>query len=114
MLPIFRLREFEQVNRSAAARMTPRLLGSESEDRREQSAKRVESLVHNALRGAAARRIGRVAIHPVFRDVDVQTAQIDGAKLVECMINLVKLERFVGGLTITNHSIEPLQNPAIN
>ena len=46
-----------------------------------------------ALRRAAARRIGRVAIHPVLGDVDVKAAQIDGAKLIERVINLVE---FVG------------------
>ena len=70
--------------------------------------------MHNVLRGAAARRIERIAIHPVFRDVDVKAAQIDRAKLVECVINLVKLERFVGGPAIGNHMIKPLQNPAID
>src|SRR5436190_22349216 len=94
--------------------MAPCFLGSEGQDRRKQSAERVENSVHYYLCRATARRIRRVAIHPVFCDVDVEAAQIDCAKLVERMIDLVKSERFVTSSTICDHVIESLQNPAIN
>src|SRR5438067_13112086 len=94
--------------------MTPRLLGGEGENRRQQSAERIEDFVHDHLGGPAAWRILRVAVHPVFGDVDVQAAQVYRAKVVERVVNLVKLERFVSGSTIGDHMIEPLQNPAID
>src|SRR6266480_162277 len=94
--------------------MSPCFLSSENKNRREQSAERVENLVHRRLCRAPTWRIRRIAIHPVFGDVDVEAAQIDCAKLVERMINLVKFERFVTSSTICDHVIESLQNPAIN
>ena len=94
--------------------MTPRFLRGEDKDRREQPAERVEDLVHRHLRGPAARRIGRVAIHAVLRDVDVETAQIDGAELVERVVNLVKFVGRVGRAAILDHLLQTIENPAID
>src|SRR5436190_19882376 len=94
--------------------MAPRFLGGKSENRREQLTQRVENLMHDYLCRTPTRRICRVAIHPVFRDVDVKAAQIDGAKLVERVIDLVKLEGSVSQSTIANHVLKPLQNPAVD
>ena len=70
--------------------------------------------MHCALGRAPPSAVRRIAIHPIFRDVDVKRAQIDRTKVIERVIGLMKLERFVSGSTIGNHSIEALQNPAIN
>ena len=70
--------------------------------------------MHDHLRRAAAWRIRRVAIHPVLGDVDVEAAQIDCAKLVERVINLMKFERFVSRPAIPDHLIQSLENPAID
>src|SRR6266487_1570322 len=102
------------MNRSTVAGMAPCFIGGKSKNRREQLTQRIESLVHNGLGSSTTPRLRRIAIHPVFRDIDVQTAQIDGTKLVECLINLMKLECFVSRSTISNHLIKPLQNPAID
>ena len=94
--------------------MPPRFLGGECENRCEQPAECVEDFVHCDLRRAAAWRIRCVAIHPVFGDVDVKAAQVYRAKLIERMIDFVKLERFVSSSTICDHVIESLQDPAID
>src|SRR5438034_2375712 len=94
--------------------MAPRFLGGKSENRREQLTQRVENLMHDYLCRTPTRRICRVAIHPVFRDVDVEATQINGAKLVECVVDLVEFEGFVSGSTIANHLLKPLQNPTVN
>src|SRR6266478_2708963 len=94
--------------------MSPCFLGGENENRREQTAKRVEDFAHGRLCGASTSRVCGIAIHPVFRHVDVETAQIDRAKLIERVINLVKLERFVSRSTIGRYLIEPLENPGID
>src|SRR5947199_4212081 len=94
--------------------MAPRFLGGKSENRREQLTQRVENLMHDYLCRAPTRRICRVAIHPVLRDVDVEATQINRAKLVECVIDLVKLERLVSQSTIANHLLKPLQNQAVD
>src|SRR5260370_42236838 len=91
--------------------MTPCLLGGKHENRRQQSAERLEDFVHPVLRGATAWRIRRVAVHSIFGDVDVKTAQVDRAKLIERMINLVELERFICGSAIGDQVIKSLQNP---
>src|SRR5207247_3560694 len=94
--------------------MAPRYLGGERKDGREQSAQRAENFMHEQLCRAPPRRIRRVAVHPILRNIDIEAAQIDGAKLVECVINLMELERLVSRSTIANHLVKPLQNPAIN
>ena len=80
--------KFLQMNRPATAEITPRFIRGEGEDRREQFAERVEDFAHHGLRRATARRIGRVAIHAVLRDIDVETAEIDRAELIQRLIDL--------------------------
>src|SRR5438046_9912950 len=92
--------------------MTPRLLGRENENWRQQSAERIEDFVHDHLGGPAAWRILRVAVHPVFGDVDVQAAQVYRAKEVDGLVYLVKLARFVSGSTIADAMIEAGDNRA--
>src|SRR5260370_33155598 len=102
------------MDRGAGDDMPPRFLCGESQNRREQLTKSAKDFVHCALGRASPSRVRRVAIHPVFRDVDVKRAQIDRTKVIERVIDLMKLKRFVSGSTIGNHPIESLQNPPIN
>src|SRR5205823_2718673 len=76
--------------------------------------KRIQNFAHGCLSRATTQGVRSIAIHPVFGDVDVQTAQINRAKLIEDMINLVKFERFIGRATIGNHLMQTLQDPAID
>src|SRR5260370_24505130 len=94
--------------------MSPCFFRGECKQRRKQFAERVEDFVHGCLRGTPAGRIWRIAIHPIFSDVDVEAAQIDCAELVERVINLVELERLISRAAISDHLIESLQNPAID
>lgn len=92
----------------------PGFLGGEDQNRREQFAERIENLAHGALGCAPSRRIGRVAIEPVFCYVDIETAQVDGAELIKRLINLVK---FVGGVSraaIVDHLLEAVENPPVH
>src|SRR5262249_56232839 len=91
--------------------MAPRFLRRKSRYRREQLAKCRENFMHRSLGCTAPSRVCGIAIHPVFGDVDVETAQIDRAKLVERVINLVKLETLVTGATLFHPVINPLHNP---
>ena len=104
-----RLWKFLEVDRATAPEITPRFFRGEGEDRREQLDHRLEDLVHRGLRRAAARRIGRVAIHPVLRDVDVEAAQIDRAELIQRVIDLVEL---VGGIRLAAFGDDLLQADA--
>src|SRR5947209_7041329 len=94
--------------------MRPRLLRGKGEDGREQLTKCPEDFVHRRLRRPSTSRVRGIAIHPVFGDVDVEAAQVHRAKLIQGVIDLVKLERFISRTTIANHLIESLQNPSIN
>src|SRR3984893_5406595 len=102
------------MDRGPGAEMPPRFLCCESQNRREQLTKSAKDFVHCALGRASPSRVRRVAIHPVFRDVDIKRAQIDRTEVIERVIDLMKLKRFVSGSTIGNHSVESLQNPPIN
>src|SRR5438105_5099902 len=94
--------------------MPPRFLSRKSEKWRKQFAEPVENFAHDCLGGTTAGRIRRVAVHPIFGDVDIETAKIHRAELIERVINRVKLERFISGSTSSGHIIQPFQNPAIN
>ena len=63
---------------------------------------------------AAARRIRGVAIHPILGDVDVKAAKIDGAKMIDAVINLVELEGCIRAPAFRDDMIEPIKNPAID
>src|SRR2546423_14733658 len=83
--------------------ISPRFLRTEDEDRREQTAERIEDSMHRRLSRAAPGRIWRVAVHPVFRDVDLETAQIDRAEVVQRMVNFVELVGRISFATFGNH-----------
>src|SRR5256885_17150370 len=70
--------------------------------------------MHGHLRATTARRIPRVAIHPVLGDVDVKTAQVDRAKLIQDVIDLMKFEELISRSAIFDHLIEAFQNPTIH
>src|SRR5919201_1907554 len=103
-----------QMNRGARAGVTPRFLGGKRKDRRDQFAKSVEDLMHCALRCPPPRRIRRIAVHSILRNIDIQTAQVDGTKVIDRVVDPMKLESLVSGSTIDNQLIQPLQNPAID
>src|ERR1041385_3198994 len=69
--------------------------------------------MHRRLGRAAASRVGGIAIHPVFRDVEIEAAQVDGAELIKRVIDLVKLVSRVSRPTFRDHILEPIQDPAI-
>src|ERR1041385_2981005 len=94
--------------------MPPRLFRGEDEHGPEQPAKRIEKFAHRRLRRTATRRVRRVAVHAVLGDVDVKAAQIDGAKLIQRVIDLVKFEILIGRPTRLDHIIKSLENPAID
>ena len=64
--------------------------------------------MHDRLRRATQRRICRVAIHPVLGDVDVKAAEIDGAKMIDAVINLVELEGRIRAPAFGGDIIEPI------
>ena len=70
--------------------------------------------MHGGLRGPAAGAAGCVAIHAVLGDVDVEAAQVDGAELVEGVINAVELEFFVGVTAGVLHFGQSGQDPAVD
>ncbi len=60
----------------------PCLFGREDENRSDQADECIESAVEDSLSGPSPVGEGGVAIHPVLGDIDIKTAQIDGAKLI--------------------------------
>src|SRR5438128_1485530 len=94
--------------------VSPGFFGGKYKNRPKQPAERVEDRVHRALRRAAARGIGRVAVETVFGNVHIETAQIDGAELIERVVNLVKLVSGISRATLVDHSLESVHNPAIH
>ena len=70
--------------------------------------------MHRELGGAAAGRIRGVAVHPVFGDVDVKAAEIDRAKMIDAVIDLVELEGGIRVPAFSDDMIESIKNPAVD
>src|SRR5205807_170679 len=94
--------------------MAPCFFRSEYKNGREQTAEGVKNLVHRELSRAPARRVGGIAVHSVFGDVDVKAAEIDCAKMIDAVINLVELEGSIRTPAFRDDMIEPIENPAID
>jgi hypothetical protein len=77
-------------------------------------AQRAENHLHRPLRRAAPRGVDRVAVEPVLRDIDVETAQVDGAELVEAVINLVEFICGIGHTAFLDDLLQTIENPAID
>ena len=103
-----------QMNRGSSDSIAPNFFGSERQDWRKPSTQSIQCLLHDKLRSTTARRIRRVAIHPVLSDVDVKAAQIYYAELIKRVINLVKLEVAVGRLTSHRDLCETIKDPTID
>ena len=108
------LRKILRVNRAAALEVAPGLFGGVGKDRREQADEGVEHAVHGELRGAAAGGIFWVAVEPVFRDVHIQAAEIDGAELVDRVVHAVELELFVGVEAGGDDFLQTREDPAVD
>ena len=70
--------------------------------------------MHRPLRCTPPGRVGRVAIHPVLGDIDVKAAEIDGAEMIDTVINLVELESRIRVPAFGGDMIEPIKNPAVD
>src|SRR6516164_5972078 len=101
------------MHRTRCFGLNPRLFCGEGKNRCQQSAKRVENSMHRCLRRAAARRIGSVAIHPIFRDIDVERTEIDSAEAINCMINLMEFKCLVCRSAVLIEICESIENPSI-
>ncbi len=89
-------REELGVDGFAGAEVAPGFFRGEGEDGGEEAGKGREDLVQGGLGGAAASALRGVAIQAVLGDVDVEAAQVDGAELIEGVVDAVEFEFFVG------------------
>src|SRR5215469_10314765 len=93
------------------SRIAPCFLRGENKNWCEQTAERVENFAHRRLCCTPTWRFRRVAIHPVFSNIDVEAAQIHSTKLIERVVDLVKFEFFIRGPASADHFVQSLQNP---
>jgi hypothetical protein len=84
------LRERFEMDGTRSTKMAPSFIGGKRQDRSEQPHEVIENRVHDSLGGSAPSGVWSIAIHAIFRDIDVQTAQLDCTELVEGMINFVE------------------------
>ena len=96
------------MNRTAFANISPRFFGRKSENGRKQRRQGFDDFAHRALGRPPARRVDRVAIHPILGDIDVKTAEVDRTELIECLVDLVKLVRRVGRATFIRHLLQAI------
>ena len=66
------------------------------------------------LGGPAVGARGRLGVEPVLQDVEVEARELDGAELVNPLVDPVKLKPLVCGPDVTNHLVELAQGPAID
>ena len=70
--------------------------------------------MNGRLGTAATQAVFGVAVHPVFEEIDVKGAQVDGAELVEGDENASELEGVVGGPAFGDDGMEFFHDPAID
>ena len=71
--------------------IAPCLLGGERKNRRDQPDEIIGYKVHNRLRRTAGYRVLCLAIKSVLRDIDIELRQVDGAEIVNIVINDMEL-----------------------
>ena len=66
------------------------------------------------LRGPAVGARGGLGVKPVFQDIEVEARKLDGAELVDPLMDPVKLKPFVGGPDVADDLVELPESPAID
>ena len=102
------------MHRRRLLRILPRLVGSVSEDRREQPRERIENARHHRLRGAAAGRIRGVAVEAVLRDVHVERADLHGHELIQRLVHLAEIVFRIRRTAGADDALKAREHPAIN
>lgn len=91
----------------------PCLVGGVGEDGGEEAGDCTKDLVDGGLGGEAARGVGGVAIHSVFKRINVDGGEIGGAELVKGVEDFAELEGFVGFEALGGDAVEAFEDPGV-
>lgn len=106
--------ELLQVHAVAVAEEFPGLVGGVGEDGGEELYERLGDLADGGLRGAAARAVLGVAVHPVLGDVDVERGEIPGDELGDGGDDLAEVVGGITGEALAGDDVEALEDPAVD
>ena len=91
----------------------PNLLGGKGENRSQQAGQGMGDAVQGRLRRAPRGRPGRKSVEPILEDVEVGSAQIHHAEIVQAMPGAMKGVAVVGGAAVLHHFTHLRQHPAV-
>src|SRR5688500_16622130 len=74
----------------------------------------IENSIQRRLRGAPGLRFCAFAVEAVLDDIQILSAQFDAAKIIERMINAMKLIVVISLAAAAQHGLRALQYPAIH
>src|SRR5712692_5350283 len=97
-----------------ARQALPNLISREYQDRRKHARKRIGDPVERRLRRTPRRIAWRKRVQPILDDVKVPRGKRDGAKIVERVIDRVKLISLVSRAHFLDHGVEFSESPAID
>jgi hypothetical protein len=93
--------------------MLPDLLGGKGENRRHEVNQCLEDPIERCLNRAPLPGIGPLAVETVLHNVQIKGAQIDAAKVVQGMIDDMKLKILIGLATSSQKGLRPMENPTV-
>ena len=93
--------------------MTPRLVRGQRQDRREDLHQSLKDMVNRGLRGAPQRVIRTQRVKAILEDIVVNRRKRYGAELAAKLVNAVEFVGLVGGGTLAQQSLRPMERPSV-
>ena len=94
--------------------ISPDLFCGEGENGSEHQSKRAHDLVHNGLSRTARQAVCTLNVYSVLDDVDIELGHINGAEVVDIMVNIVEFVVGVGIVNALNECIEASESPLVD
>src|SRR2546427_280300 len=75
--------------------MFPDFIGSEHQNRSQQSRQRAGNAIDSSLSGTPLTALGRKRVKPVLQNIEIKGAQVYDAEVIDCVIHSMKVEAFI-------------------
>ena len=79
-----------------ARQALPDFIGREAQDRRQPAHVKLRDMIQGGLRRAAFEAVGGAGILPILDDIQIKTAHLHHAELVQHLVDQMKVESIVG------------------
>ena len=93
--------------------LLPDLLGRKAEHGSHGAHQCIQQAIKHRLRGPALPGFGRKGVEPIFDDIEIESAQINGGEIVERTVDLVKRELLIAFIDPLQDLRGPGQSPGV-